>query len=248
MSNTVITDGRTTTIKKDGTQQQINDGEYSAATSQRTTKHNANGIVQSGSSRNVEITGNSQESYAGRGVTCEYSFKVVGTPELFSGKAQRTADKALNKLVGLLLQPGDDRFSLPNAADLLPDFGKVMSKMSSGWTQSLAPTPPQITRIQDIGKLAAYMGTYLSSVSLEQSAYQAAMAAKMEVETQVLQTKENLKRAAKMFKDGEIPESFLTGSPATQDRVATDNLTRQQIYEMYIPFLMQLLAAESQIC
>jgi hypothetical protein len=117
--------------------------------------------------------------------------------------------------VGLLLQPGDDRFSLPNAADLLPDFTKVMSKMSSGWTQSLAPTPPQITRIQDIGKLAAYMGTYLSSVSLEQSAYQAAMAAKMEVETQVLQTKENLKRAAKMFKDGEIPDSFLTGSPAT---------------------------------
>ena len=69
-----------------------------------------------------------------------------------------------------------------------------------------------------------------------------------ELEKRLLIEQENLKRAAKTFKDGEIPSSFLTGSPATQDRVATDNLTRQQIYEMYIPFLMQLLAAESQIC
>lgn len=248
MPKNIKSDGHSTTVTEDGVQMRMTGGEYSAQTPQRSTTHSANGIVQSGTSRNVEISGNSQETYAGRGITCEYSFKVVGTPELFSGKAQRAADKAVSKLVGILLQSGDDRHSVSPSQLVKLDLNAVMSKMSTSWGGTLAPTPPQITRIQDIGKLSLYLATYIETISLSDAAYKAKVAGLAEVEHQLNQQKETLRQLKKMFDEGEITPEMLAGSPSLEERNAKPNITRSYIYQQIMPELARILANENAIC
>lgn len=248
MSTTFTTDGQRTIIQDKGVTQTIGDGFSTASTPLRNTTVSANPIVQKGQARNVEISGNSQQSYAGRGLTSQYSIKVIGSAELFSGKAQRAADKAVAKLVGTLLQPGDDRYSASPADLVTLDFQKIASKMSSGWSSALLPAPPQISRIQDMPKLVAYMGTYLSSVSGENIAYQTAMAGACQLERQVMQKKETLKRLKKTFDQQGISGLMAGGLPASEDKDAQPNISRQDVYEAIMPTLPQLIAAEEQIC
>ena len=248
MSKTVTTDGKSTTINNQGVTQTITDGQYHASSQLRSTTHSANGVVQSGSSRNVEITGNSQQCYAGRGLTSQYSMKVIGSPEMFSGKAQRAADKAVSKLAGLLLQPGDNRYQCDPAGLVSLDFTKITSRMTSGWSGSLMPAPPQISRIQDIPKLTAYMGAYLSTVSVENAAYQAAMAGALEIERQAMQKAETIKRLKKTFKEQSISGLLSGGLPSSEDKDAKPNVKRSDVYEAAMPTMSQLIAAEEQIC
>ena len=230
MAEEIRSDGKKTIIKKQDSQQIIEPGNYQAHTENRVTSHSSTGVVESGSSRNVEIKGNSQESYAGRGVTAQYSFKVVGSPQMFSGQAQRAADKSLAKLASLLLQTGDDRFTKPSSfKDVLPDVTKMVSKMSSSFTSSLSPSPPQISRIQDIGKLTAYMGAYLSTVSAEQAAYQSAMAAKVELERQIEQKKQALRQLKKSFDQGEISTEMIANFGADDTKQGEPNISRATI-------------------
>ena len=247
MAEEIRTDGQRTIIKKDGSQQIIESGKYTANTAQRNTTHSSTAIVQSGTSRNVEISGNSQEVYAGRGVTSEYSFKVIGTPQLFTGKAQRAADKAFSKLVGLLLQQGDDSREASPGKLVEIDLQKAVSHMSSSWGASLAPCPPQITKIKDIPKLTAYMTAYCSTVSAEGAAYKALCAGKVELERQWEQQKATLRRLRKSLGQGDITAAMAAGTPATDDRQGKPNITRKVLYEQVIPSLPQGIAAEGEL-
>lgn len=246
-ATTIQSNGQGIHYQNGDVEMRVGAGQYTAESKTRRTSHDSNGTVQSGTTKNEEYTGNAQESYAGHGVTSQYSMRVVGSPQMFSGRAQRAADKCVSKLVGLLLQPGDDRYSATPEVPALPNFAQVVSNMSSSWSSSLMPAPPQITRIQDIGKLAAYMGTYIQTVSLENSAYQAAQAGLLQVEREMMQQKETLKRLKKTFQDGEFSPSQLSGSPASDDRTSEPNIDRKTVYEQIMDRLPQLLANEGEI-
>lgn len=101
--------GTTLKVTSGSSEQTVGQGNYDANTNITGVRHHLNGIRESATSRNLEISGNSQEVMNGRGITCCYSIKMVGTPELFSGEVQRKLDKALAKLTSIMLQPGDDR-------------------------------------------------------------------------------------------------------------------------------------------
>ena len=108
-----------------------------------------------GVSRNVEIIGNSQENYAGRGVTCDYSIKVIGSPEIFTGVAQMGADKELAGIISLILQEGDDRKTAPQKSIQGINPKEIVSNLSSNYQSSIPINYPPIRKLSDIPLAAA---------------------------------------------------------------------------------------------
>lgn len=246
----ISSNGRRTQKTGDGIDITYEDGHYRANTPIAAVSHEQNGIRQSGTSRNVEISGNSQECYAGRGVTSEYNIKMVGSPTMFTGRDQKTADAALNELKSLMLQPGDNGKELNLASLPTLDFQAATSSMTTSMTDSFTPQPPQINRLEDLPMFTAYMGTWLESVSVSNALYQSACAGALEIERQIMQKKQSIKRLAKKFGDLDF-QSLLGGNiglPSTEDVPDKEyNITRSRVYETYIPQINTLLAAQNNI-
>jgi len=59
----------------------------------------------------------------------------------------------------------------------------MASSATAGWTNSLSPAPPQITRIsaEEIANYAAYWSTYMQTVNFANAGYQAGVAARLEL-------------------------------------------------------------------
>ena len=89
MSNKITSDGINTTIEYNGVREVISDGNYSAETSNVRKTHSNSGIQETGTQKNIDIRGNSQETCYTRGVTCEADIKIVGNPDQFDGKNYR---------------------------------------------------------------------------------------------------------------------------------------------------------------
>lgn len=246
MARSFTSDGIETQYKKNGVSQKLSGNEYTAATPLRNTKRSVEGVVESGTTYNCEYE-RSQEVYDAHGLTTGYTIKMVGTEEMFTGTAQQSADQALAETASLLLQDGDTR-NTTAPSDLIPiDFQKLTSSMTSGWAASMSPSVPQISRLSDLPKLTAYIGAYIGSLSAENAAYQAMMAGKAELERQYEQAKLTLKRLTEQFSEEDLTPEMLAGTPAKEEKPAHYNLTRQQVYETYIPNLPTILNNESQI-
>lgn len=260
MSKRITSDGKNIKIQTNGVVQDVSQGKYHSTSGITTASHNQNGSRESGTTRNTEYTGNSQEVCAGRGVTSEYNLKVCGTPELFSGQAQRTADAAVAKLTGLTLQTGDDRHAKTESGIPMPDFTKVVTCMTSSFQNTLQPNLPEIARLADFPVFFAKLGAWFASLSAANLAEGAARAAALEIDRQIEQTKIAIE--AKMKAMGESPEKIanaitdaLSGggsspsAPATEDKEgATYNITRRDVYDAYVENIDTILAAQKQIC
>lgn len=260
MSKRITSDGKNIKIQTDGVVQDISQGKYHTTSGITTSSHNQNGTRESGTTRNTEYTGNSQEVCAGRGVTSEYNLKICGTPELFSGQAQRTADAAVAKLTGLSLQSGDNRHSQAPSGIPMPDFTKVVTSMTSSLQNTLQPNLPEIARLADFPVFFAKLGAWFASLSAANLAEGAARAAALEIDRQIEQTK--IAVEAKMKAMGESPEKIanaiteaLSGggssptAPATEDNEGVAyNITRRDVYDAYVENIDTILAAQKQIC
>lgn len=248
INQTVTSNGNTTTVERNGVTQNISFGEYSATTPLTSIQCSHSGVRVNGSSRNVDITGNSQENYAGRGLTCEYSIRVVGSPELFEATAQIAADNALNDLVGLMLQPGDDRnFQM---GDLIPklNFRQIVSKMTSSAQSDLTPPAPTIKSFEDVPIETAKLASWFSSLSLSNLAFQAAKAAALEVERQVTQQAINIQRTAEALGNQFGLGEGSASSPSSEEKSESSyNITRQDVADAYLKKIDPLLAAQRQI-
>lgn len=260
MSKRITSDGKNIKIQTDGVIQKVSEGTYQSNSPITATTHSQNGLRESGTTRNVEVSGNSQEVCAGRGVTSEYNLKICGSPELFTGQAQRTADAAVAKLAGLSMQPGDNRHSASKSPIPIPDFTKVVTSMTSSLQNALQPNLPEIARLQDFPIFFAKLGAWFASLSAANLAEGAARAAALEIDRQIEQTKIALE--AKMKEMGESPEKIaesitnaLSGgqlsptAPATEDNEGvTKNITRRDVYDAYVQNIDTILAAQKQIC
>lgn len=252
MATNITSDGFRTNIKKGKAVMNYGDGFYTATTDMAQVQHEQNGKRVSATTLNQEISGNVQRVCAGNGETSEYKIKIVGSPEMFAGQDQRAADYALNDLKALMLQPGDSRKEggLGELASI--DFQRAVSSMTTSMTNSFTPQIPQINRLQDLPMFTAYLGTWIGTVSAGNAAYQAVCAGELEVERQLAQKAETIKRLKKQYGQDFDVESLLSGgtpTPSTESNPnAQFNITRQTVYENYIPNLPKLLLAENNIC
>ena len=137
-----------------------------------------------GTSRNVDIVGNSQENYAGRGITCDYSIKVGGNPEIFTGLAQMGADKELAGLISVILQEGDDRKTAAPRILQGVDPKQLVSNLSSSYQSTVPLDLPPIRKPADIGIAFAKLGAWTAGLTAADAAYQAAKAAEITIEQQ----------------------------------------------------------------
>ena len=247
----VISNGRETIVEKNGTKTYHGQGVYDADTPITTVQHNQNGKILSTTSLNEEVSGNVQRCCAGMGETCEYKMKIVGSPELFTGQDQQAADYATNDLRALLLQPGDSRKEGGFSELASIDLQSAVSSMSTSMTNSFTPQIPQINRLQDLPAFTAYLSAWLGTVSAGNAAYQALCAGELEIERQLLQKKETIKRLKKQYGEDFDFESLFSGgtpTPSTENNPNADyNITRQTVYENYVPHLPNLLIAENNI-
>lgn len=246
---TISSDGNNVKISTDGVTQNVSKGCYESHSDITNTRFSMNGLRESGNTRNVEVSGNSQESYAGSGLTSEYRLKVVGSPDLFTGEAQRMADAALADLTGLLLQTGDDRNSAP--ASPLPSFDpqQVVTKMTSSYQNMITPDLPQITRLADIPKFAAAAATWFSGLSVANMAEAAARAGALEIERQIEQAQIALEKKKEEFGNMLDFSSSTPSAPSNEDKQnVSRNITRKEVYETICPKMDTLLAAQRNIC
>jgi hypothetical protein len=59
----------------------------------------------------------------------------------------------------------------------------MASSATAGWTNSVSPAPPQITRLseEEFAKYAAYWSTYIQTVNFADAGYQAGVATGLEL-------------------------------------------------------------------
>ena len=136
------------------------------------TTYTMGNLYQSSDSRNIDVKGNSQEVCAGKGITCDWHLKVVGSPELFEATAQMAADRATAGFVSLLLQKGDDsNFASFNPLESINPM-EAVSNVSSGLQTSFKPDFPPIRNLEDVpialGKMQAWAGTVKMADAQEQ--------------------------------------------------------------------------------
>lgn len=236
MSNKITSDGINTTIEYNGVREVISDGNYSAETSNVRKTHSNSGIQETGTQRNIDIRGNSQETCYTRGVTCESDIKIIGNPEQFDGKNYRKLQKALSELAGLVVQSGDDKKSLKLPPLPSLDFSKLVNSMTSEFSSKNPPPVPQIKSLSDVGIFMAKMAKWQAECYTSDIAERALRAAKLEVERQYMQYEENLISQANEMIDS-VENLFSSGSQATEDRAekASYNIDRKTLFQA-IPF------------
>ena len=172
-NRTVQSDGITTKIVNNGVEQTFTPNRYTVSTPLTDTTYTNGNFHQYAETRNIDVSGNSQENYAGRGVTSEYNVKIVGSPDMFSGNAQRGADKALSQLVGVLLQQGDDRNFAPGNPMGEIDLKSVTSSMASSWQTSMCPTLSPIRELSDIPMVLGEIVAWGEGIKIADAAEQA---------------------------------------------------------------------------
>ena len=208
-------------------------------------------IKQKGNTRTLQITGNSQEVYNGTsGHTSEANVVFTGTPQGFGGVAQRAADSCLDPMRGLMLQPGTNVKDSPLAGLMSVDTGAVTSAMTDSSLNGVNTAHPSCKFLSDIPEYTQSWGQTFSQLSLNNVGYQSLCAGKLEAERQLMQKQITLERLAKQYGDLDF-QSLLGGNigkPSSEDVQGTEyNITRQRLYENYVPYLAQLLAAENNI-
>lgn len=236
MSNKITSDGINTTIEYNGVREVISDGNYSAETSNVRKTHSNSGIQETGTQRNIDIRGNSQENCYTRGVTCEADIKIIGNPDQFDGKNYRKLQKALSELAGLVVQSGDDKKSLKLPPLPSLDFSKIVNNMTSEFSSKNPPPVPQIKSLSDVGIFMAEMTKWQTECYTSDIAERALRAAKLEAERQYMQYEENLISQANEMIDS-VENLFSSGSQATEDREekASYNIDRKTLFQT-IPF------------
>jgi hypothetical protein len=222
MARKYTSDGINTTLEYGfGVRETVSDANYSADTGSVRKTHSESGIQETATQRNVDIKGNSQETYYTRGVTCESSIKVVGNPDQFDGAYYKKAHKALAELAALLTQPGDDKksSSMPSFPSI--DLKQAIGNMSSSYAATNPPPTPHISKASDVMDYLSAIGKWFGNYVSADSAEVAMRAGQLELEKQANQQLENAKaqaqetiNSAEAILSGGIP----AGSGATEDR------------------------------
>lgn len=214
-NKTVSSDGVTTKVVTNGVEQTFTKAQYTASTPLTSTTFTQANHHVFANSRNVDIKGNSQESYAGRGVTAEYSIKVVGTPELFTGDAQRGADDATSELLSLLLQQGENgKFEQGSPLTIIDPAG-IFNNMASSLQSSLSPELPPITSLEDIPIAAGKLATWGAAVDMADAAEQTARAGYYEIERQERRLQNNIEAYIEEFGTSFDISNATTANPAS---------------------------------
>lgn len=214
-NKTVTSDGITTKVITNGIEQTFTKSSYTASTPlTATTFTQANHHIFA-NSRNIDIKGNSQESYAGRGVTAEYSIKVIGTPELFTGDAQRGADEATSELLSLLLQQGENgKFEQGSPLTIIDPAG-VFNNMASSLQGSLSPELSPISTLEDIPIAAGKLAAWGAEIDMADAAEQAARAGQYEIERQERRLQNSIEAGIEEFGASFDPSTATSGNPAS---------------------------------
>lgn len=224
MSKTIISENGKVIIQTNSSEQQIGQGCYDANTNITGVRHYQNGIRESATSRNLEITGNSQEVMEGRGVTCCYSIKITGTPELFSGEAQRTLDRALAKLTALMLQPGDDRHSSVKLPVLFPNSMSIVSNMTSAAQASNPLELPPVNGVADLPVALEAIGTWAKEL--------------------------NAKDTAEQMKHAKLLDNMWSqlSDDSSENKQGSHNIAQTDVCEAYLPYIDTIMSAQSNMC
>lgn len=246
-NKTITSNGNKTEISINDSDQTLTTSEYNAVTPIATTKYSDSSLREYGSTRNIDISGNSQENYAGRGVTCEYSLKVVGSPEMFTGEAQQKADKTLSNLIGLVLQTGDDRNTSPDSVLSGIDPKHLVLSMASSFASVYTPQIEPIRNLMDIPVAIGKQIAWAQQLSIANGAEQAARAAAHEVDRQKRMLESNIEAKKKELGDMFNPDSATSGSAATDLKQGNYNLSRQEVHKAHLHQIDERLAAEREI-
>lgn len=246
-NRTVQSDGITTKIVNNGIEQTFTPNRYTVSTPLTDTTYTNGNFHQYAETRNIDVLGNSQENYAGRGVTSEYNVKIVGSPDMFSGNAQRGADKALSQLVGVLLQQGDDRNFAPGNPMGEIDLKSVTSSMASSWQTAMCPTLSPIRELSDIPVVLGELVAWGEGIKIADAAEQAAKAAAYELERQAKRVQENIEANIKALGEtfGFSEES--TANPATDERAGNYNITEAEVMDAFLDNMPAYMAYTKQI-
>lgn len=225
---------------------QSNPTGFTSTGSLRKTDRHGQASAEKGTSKTMQFT-RKQEVTDESGITTGSHCVITGTN--FTGDPQRGADNAVRHLAGITLQRGDNAGQVKPGEIVTLDFKRMASSATAGWTNSVSPAPPQITRIsaEEIANYAAYWSTYIQTVNFTNAGYQAGVAARLELQRQLEQKQITLDRTLQQFSMDQITPDMLAGTPSLQDRDAQSNITRQLIYENYIPFLANLINHEQQM-
>lgn len=243
----VTSDGITTTVTTNGVQQTFGTSEYTTVTPLTSTTYTQGNLLQMGTSRNVDIVGNSQENYAGRGITCDYSIKVVGNPEIFTGLAQMGADKELAGLISVILQEGDDRKTAAPRILQGVDPKQLVSNLSSSYQSTVPLDLPPIRKLSDIGVAFAKLGAWTAGLTAADAAYQAAKAAEITIEQQQRRMQNNINAQIEQYGEVFDTSKLLASSTATDVNQGNYNITKQVVMENYLPNQDALLAHQKNI-
>lgn len=244
---TVISDGTNTIVKTNGIEQKFSTNEYTLNSPLTSTTYTQGNLLQMGVSRNVEIIGNSQENYAGRGVTCDYSIKVIGSPEIFTGVAQMGADKELAGIISLILQEGDDRKTAPQKSIQGINPKEIVSNLSSNYQSSIPINYPPIRKLSDIPLAAARVIGWATALNVADMQHQASVAAELTIEQQQRRIQNNIDAMTSKF--GEMfDKTTISAAPIASDTKQGDyNITKQVLFDNYYPHQDSLIAFQKNI-
>lgn len=237
MSTKITSNGTQVNLEYDGITETVSsNGTYSAQTGMVSKSNSPQGVQETGTQRNIDIKGNSQENYYTRGVTCEADIKIVGGVEQFDPKYHIKLQRAQAELAGLLVQSGDDRKSVKPS--LIPsfDFSKIVKAMTSEFSSKNPPPVPNIKSWYDVVPYLADMAKWKTECVTADVAYKALKAAALEAESQYMQYEENLLSQVNDMIE-RVENLFESGSPATEDkeREAKPNIDKKTLFQT-IPF------------
>lgn len=240
-------DGTTATFVSTDATETISKSGYTLSSPSTFTTYTLDNIYQRSSTRNIDVIGNSQESTAGRGVTCEYNIKVVGTPELFEATAQFGADKATAGLASILLQTGDDRnFANPNPIEGINPT-ELVSNMSSGFQTMFSPELPPIRNLSDIPIVLGKMSAWASTIQLANARQQAAHAAAFAIEQKERKIKRNVEAAKKRFGESFDLSSATTAPPATDQQQGNYSIPKELVHQEFNSSANAMLSNEQNM-
>lgn len=246
-NKSITSDSFKTTVITNGVEQVFTSSDYTASTPLTSTLYTQNDIHQYANGRIIDITGNSQETFAGRGLTCEYSIKVIGSPEMFTGEAQMGADAAIASIVGVLLQSGDDRnFVSPNPLDGISPT-QIVSNMTSSWQSSFSPEMPPIVELSDIPIALGKIIAFGQAVEIADLAEQAKRAATLTLEQTETKIKNNINANVAQFGDAFNTNDATSAPPATDLIQGNYTTPKSTLYNLYYENQDSLLAHQRNI-
>lgn len=216
MGETYTSDGLHAEFKGDGRNWKSSDGNFSADTKNTSTICSQSGRVESATSRNVEINGNSQEYCWTRGITCESSVKVVGNPDQFEGSTLNKIHDSLTELASLMVQKRDNSasVSLPGLPKL--DLVAMTSTMTSSLSSTMTIPTPNIKSWEDIPNYTSKVSAYVSAINASNEAERTTRAVALDAERKALHKTEHMLNASEVMLE-RLNKNPYAGSLSTQD-------------------------------